>query len=289
MAEVNVDVTERFEQVNGVRLHIVESGRGEPILLLHGFPEFWYSWRHQLRALSESGFRAIAPDLRGYNESDRPRGFANYRTNTLVADIVQLITQLECGPITVAGHDWGGLLAWRIAATHPHLVRKLVVLNAAHPAAFRKELACNWKQWLKSLYVLFFQLPWLPELVIHAKDFGVLERGWRTQPIKPDAFTETDIRLYKRALHKSGLGGPLGYYRAAFRFPGDLFGSPQVVSVPTLVIWGAQDMFMSASVNDHLPALVPKLVLETIPDASHWVQNDVPGKVNALLIDFLQS
>jgi pimeloyl-ACP methyl ester carboxylesterase len=286
MIAAGVGVTERFEQVNGIRLHIAESGHGKPVLLLHGFPEFWYSWRHQLPALSHAGFRAIAPDLRGYNESERPTSVVCYRTKTLVTDIVKLIEELKCGPVYLVGHDWGGLIAWRLAASHSHLVRKLIVLNAAHPAAFRRELRRNWRQWIKSHYVLFFQLPWLPERMIRAKDFALLERGWRTQPVNPDAFTGTDIQEYKQAFEK-GISGPLNYYRAAFRFSSDLFGSPQIVSVPTLVIWGAQDTFMSASVNDYLHHWVPTLVVKTIPDASHWVQNDVPEKVNTLLIDFL--
>jgi epoxide hydrolase 4 len=288
MAVAGVDVSERFVQVNGIGLHLVETGHGKPVLLLHGFPEFWYCWRHQLLALAESGFRAIAPDLRGYNESDQPTGVVRYRTKTLVADIVKLIAELQCGPVYLVGHDWGGLIAWRLAATHPHLVRKLVVMNAAHPAAFRKELRRNWRQWIKSQYVLFFQLPWLPERMIRAKDFAVLERGWRTQPVSPNAFTGVDIREYKKAWEK-GISGPLNYYRAAFRFSDDLFGNPQIVSVPTLVIWGAQDSFMSGSVNDFLYLWIPNLVVRMIPHASHWVQNDVPAKVNTLLIDFLNS
>jgi len=274
---------------NGMRLHITESGQGDVVLLLHGFPEFWYSWRHQISALAAFGFRAVAPDLRGYNTSDRPKGVANYRTNVLVQDVVALVKQLDCGPIYLVGHDWGGLLAWRVAAQHPELVRKLVVLNAAHPLAYRRELRRNPMQWLWSYYVLLFQIPWLPENLLRARNFSALDRAWRQQPVHPNAFSNQDIEEYKKALRAGGLRGPLNYYRAAFRYSEDLFGLPQRISMPTMVIWGEHDSFMSVSVNEDLAQWVPDLVVNTIPDASHWVQNDVPERVNTLLIDFFRS
>jgi len=281
-----IQYTERFVTANGIRLHLVETGTGEPVLLLHGFPEFWYSWRNQLPGLASAGFRAIAVDLRGYNKSDVPRGIASYRTNTLVADVADLIASLNCGPIRVVGHDWGGLIAWRLAAMHPSLVRKIAILNAPHAAAFRRELARNWRQWIKSHYVLLFQLPWLPERLIAASDFAVLERGWKTQPVNPMAFSNDQIGEYKQAFRVSGTSGPLNYYRAAFWHPHDLLGQPQKVFVPTIVIWGAQDPFISESVNDHLSKWVPDAIVKVISEASHWVQNDDPEQVNELLINF---
>jgi pimeloyl-ACP methyl ester carboxylesterase len=287
MTVTNLNLIERTINTNGIRLHAVESGAGEVVLLLHGFPEFWYSWRHQIPTLAANGYRAVAPDLRGYNESDTPKGIQSYRTNTLVADIVGLIEQLNCGPVHLAGHDWGGLIAWRVAAMHPELIRKLVILNAANPMAFRRELARNPIQWLRSYYVLLFQLPWLPEYLVRARNFTALERAWSRQPVHSNAFSEVDIEKYKMAFRTSGLTGPINYYRAAFRYSADLFSAPQIVSVPTLIIWGERDPFMSSSVNEELEKWVPNVVVQKIPDSSHWVQNDVPGSVNKLLIEFL--
>jgi pimeloyl-ACP methyl ester carboxylesterase len=271
-----------------VRLHYVEAGRGEPVVLLHGFPEFWYSWRHQLPALAEAGFRAVAPDLRGYNASGRPAGVVNYRAAKLVADLVGLVRDLTPGRAFVVGHDWGGVLAWRLAARYPELVHKLAILNAPHPAAFRAALRRNPGQWLRSAYVLFFQLPWLPEWVLRSRDFALLERAWHRQPVHPAAFRDEDIAAYKRALRKPGaLTGPLHYYRAALRYPRDLYGPPQAIPVPTLLIWGQRDPYLSVHLTEGLDRWVPDLRIERIPDASHWVQNDVPDRVNRLLIHFL--
>ena len=272
--------------VNGVRLHCAEAGRGEPVVLLHGFPEFWYSWRHQLPALADAGFRAVAPDLRGYNESDRPGGVSNYRVSRLVEDVAGLIRSLG-GQACVVGHDWGGVLAWRLAAMHPGLVRKLAILNAPHPLAFRRELRRDWRQCLRSAYTLFFQIPWLPEWTLRAGDFALMRRAWSRQPVHPGAYTAEDFAAYSRALGgPGGLTGPLNYYRAAMRYPSDVYGPPQRVEVPTLLLWGERDPFLGVRMTEGLDRWVPDLRVERIPDASHWIQNDVPERVNGRLIEF---
>jgi epoxide hydrolase 4 len=272
---------------SGLRLHYAQAGQGEPVVLLHGFPEFWYSWRHQLSALADAGFGALAVDLPGYNESDRPAAVCRYRVKRLVGDVAAFIRQVAGGSAFVVGHDWGGLLAFRLAALHPKLVRKLAVLNAPHPAAYRAELRRHPRQWFRSAYVLFFQLPRLPEMLLAAGDFAILERAWRGQPVHPGAFTEQDIVEYKRSFRRpGGLTGPLNYYRAAVRYPRDLHAPPQTIAAPTLVVWGEQDPYLGVRLLDHLADWVPNLRLERIADASHWVQNDVPGRVNQLLLHF---
>lgn len=279
-------MNDRFATVNGVRLHFVETGQGPPVVLLHGFPEFWYSWRHQLPALAQAGFHALALDLPGYNESDRLADIMAYRVSNLVEILAQFIQQLS-GPVALVGHDWGGVLAWRLAALHPELVNKLAILNAPHPAAYQALLRCSPGQWIKSWYIAFFQLPWLPEFTIQANDFAGLERMWRQAPVHPDAFTNEDITRYKRAFGLPGaLTGPLNYYRAAIRYSRDANKPPQKVSAPTLVIWGEQDPYLSLNLLDRLGQWVPDLRMERIPDASHWVQNDVPDQVNRLLAEF---
>ncbi len=270
------------------QLHVEESGHGDPVVLLHGFPEFSACWRHQLPALAAAGFRAIAPDLRGYNLSDRPRGVKNYRTNELVSDIVALIRKLPGGKAHIVGHDWGGVLAWRLAAQHPELVNKLVVLNAPHPAAYLRTLKHNPIQWLRSWYVLFFQLPWLPERLIKSRNFALLERAWKKDPVTAGAYTDEEVARYKEALGQPGaLTAAIDYYRAALRWSGDLHGKPQSVSVPTLLIWGERDRYLGLDLSEGLEVWIPDLQLKRIPGASHWVQNDVPEIVNRLLSDFL--
>jgi pimeloyl-ACP methyl ester carboxylesterase len=277
----------RRTAVNGLGLHYVEAGAGPPVVLLHGFPEFWYSWRHQLPALAAAGFRALAPDLRGYNESDRPAGPRNYRLGLLVEDVAGLISQLG-GRAAVVGHDWGGVLAWELAMRRPEVVGRLVVLNAPHPAAFRRELS-NPVQWLRSWYVLFFQLPWLPEWLLGAGDYALLERALRRQPARPDAFTPEDVRRYKEALGRPGARtAALNYYRALFRYPRELSRPVRRVTAPTLLIWGERDAYLGSGLSRGLGRWVSDLRVERLPGASHWVQNDDPARVNRLLIEFLR-
>jgi pimeloyl-ACP methyl ester carboxylesterase len=282
------DWRHREIDVNNVRLHYVESGQGEPVVLLHGFPEFWYSWRRQLPALAAAGFRAMAVDLRGYNLSSKPRGVANYRMAALVNDLAAFIRMVAGGRALIVGHDWGGVLAWRLAALHPELTRKLAVLNAPHPARMRQVLRRNPMQWLRSWYVLLFQLPWLPERLLRARDFVLLERAFRREPINPAAFSAEDIAEYKAMLGQpGGLTAALHYYRAAMRYPGDLYDKPQSVA-PTLVIWGCRDPHLGVSLTERLGPWVPDLRVERLAGASHWVQNDAPEQVNELLIGFFR-
>ena len=276
----------RFATVRGTRLHFVETGQGPPVILLHGFPEFWYSWRHQLPALANAGFRAVALDMLGYNESDRPAAIQAYRMNHLLQGLADFIRDVVGGPALIVGHDWGGVLAWRLAARHPQLVRRLAILNAPHPAAYRQELRRSFGQWLRSWYIAFFQLPLLPELLLQAGDFALLKSAWRLQP----AANETDVAEYKRALGRpGGLTGPLNYYRAALRYSGDMNRPPETIAVPTLVIWGERDKYLATTLLDRLHHWVADLRVERLPDASHWVQNDVPDRVNRLLVEFFNS
>lgn len=280
---------EHFDaELDGIRLHVAAMGTGEPVVLLHGFPEFWYSWRHQLPALAAAGYRSLAPDLRGYSDSQRPSGVRSYAGDRLVSDIQQLIEKYAGGKANVVGHDWGGIIAWRLTTVRPDLVRKLVILNAPHPAAYRRVMLTNPVQWLRSLYVLVFQVPWLAEWLVSAGDFGLMERAFKYQPTDRSAFTEQDIARYKAALRQTGaVTAALNYYRAALRYPGQIFGDPQVARVPTMLIWGERDPFLSRQLTKHLDRWVLDLPIEYLPEASHWVQNDAPLMVNRLLIEFL--
>jgi pimeloyl-ACP methyl ester carboxylesterase len=289
LASAPVALKHRQVSLGRVRLHCVEAGSGPVVLLLHGFPEFWFSWRHQLPALADAGFHAIAPDLPGYNLSSKPRGVRSYRIEALVEDLVGLIRSTGQQRVFVAGHDWGGVLAWHLAAFHPGCVERLVVLNAPHPAAYFRELG-HADQRRRSWYVFFFQLPLLPELFVRRKNFAILDAMLRHTMLRPDAFTADDVQLYKEALRRPGaLTAALNYYRAALRR--GWRRDPrleQPLRVPTLVIWGERDAYLSPRLLDGLEQWVPGVRIERLPGVSHWVQNDTPESVNRLLLEFLR-
>jgi pimeloyl-ACP methyl ester carboxylesterase len=280
--------THQYAVINGLRFHYVEAGSGPLVVLLHGFPEFWYSWKKQIPALSEAGFRVLAPDLRGYNESDKPEGVANYRVDLLVQDVVGLIQHAGEQQAVVVGHDWGGGVAWAVAMRRPEVVRRLVILNAPHPAAYRREVRKP-AQMLRSWYILFFQLPWLPEWLLRLGNQALLARAFRRQPVHPDAFTPEDIEQYKKALNQPGaLTAALNYYRALGRHRRASFRGVRTISAPTLLIWGERDPYLGIRLTEGLERWVHDLRIERLPDASHWVQNDAPERVNQLLVQFLR-
>jgi pimeloyl-ACP methyl ester carboxylesterase len=275
--------------VNGVRLHYVEAGSGPLVVLLHGFPEFWYSWRYQIPALAAAGYHVVAPDLRGYNTSEKPPGVRSYMLDTLTDDVLGLIHHMGEQSAVVVGHDWGGAVAWNVPMRHPHVVDTLIVLNAPHPAAFLRELRTP-GQMAKSWYMLFFQAPWLPEALFRAANYAVVERTFRTDPVRRDAFSEDDIRRYKRALSRPGaLTATINYYRALFRRnPREAIRPPPPITCPTLVIWGERDRYLGVPLTEGLEQWVSNVRVERIPEASHWVQIDAPDQVNQLMLDFLR-
>src|SRR5262245_7765192 len=277
----------RVAVVNGVTLRYVEAGEGPLVVLLHGFPEHSHCWRRQVPALTAAGFRVLAPDLRGFNESGKPRGVGSYRLRALGDDVVALIRLAGTERAAVVGHDWGGLIAWHVAMHHPEAVERLAILNAPHPAAFRRELA-SVVQLLRSWYVFFFQLPWLPEMLLRAGDFALFDRALRTEPVHRGAYTEEDIRLYKEAMRRPGaLTAMVHRYRALFWYPRD--GLPvRTIHAPTLLIWGERDRYLNAGLSRGLRRWVSNIRVERLADSSHWVPNDAPGRVNEMLVGFLK-
>lgn len=266
-----------------IHLNVIEQGSGPAIVLLHGFPDFHRTWRLQVPALTAAGFRTITPDLRGYNESDKPARVADYDVDILANDVADLITRSNAAPAVLVGHDWGGVIAWRVAQTRPELLDKLIVINSPHPALYRRELR-RWAQLKKAWYVLFFQLPWLPERMLRADDFGFIERAYRKLN-----FTDDEIREYKRAFDRpNGLTAPLNYYRAAGRriLSGQRVSNPRI-NVETLVIWGMQDLALEPSLLDGLEKHVTRLRVERMPNAGHWVHLQDAERVNKLMLDFL--
>jgi len=276
-----------FATVNGVRLHYVEAGDGPLVILLHGFPEFWYSWRRQIAVLAAAGLHAVAPDLRGYNLSEKPPGIENYRVALLMDDVAGLIDHFGAERAHIAGHDWGGVIAWRLAMHRPGRVDRLAILNAPHPAAFYRALRTNSEQWLRSLYILQFQVPYLPERFLAAGKFRAITQILRHEPLTPGAFTRADIARYQEALAQPGaLTAALNYYRAAVRLPSESLGPVSIISAQTLVLWGMQDRYLDASLSHGLQRWVPRLSVRRFRTASHWLQNDAVEAVNEALVEF---
>jgi epoxide hydrolase 4 len=272
---------------NGIRMHYVTQGSGPLIVLLHGFPEFWYSWRYQIPFLAEHGYTVVAPDLRGYNDTDKPR--TGYDVATLTRDIAGLIHGLGQEKAIIVGHDWGGVLAWVFAARYPQMTERLIVMNAPHPQAMRREMR-TLKQLRKSWYVFFFQIPWLPEYVLlrkHANEVGRMLRGAAVQKA---AFPREITAKFQQAMSKPGaMKAALNYYRQLFRLrPLYARGSKTRIGAPTLLIWGVQDIALGIELTNGLEQWVDNIKIERIPDSGHWVQQEQPEKVNRLMLDFLQ-
>jgi len=290
----SVDVTHESAAVNGVHLHFVTAGPedGDLVLLLHGFPEFWYSWHHQIPALADAGHRVVAPDLRGYNRSEKPAGVSAYDIEKLIADVAGLVDHQGRERAHLVGHDWGGLLAWWVAIERPDVVDRLAVLNAPHPARYKEHLWSSPAQLRKSWYVFYFQLPKLPEVGFRWNDYAALESLFREQTA-PGALTDADIERYKSALAEPGaLTAALNYYRALGRrrIRERITGSgpdDHTVAAPTLLLWGEQDHALDAVLTDGLAEWVPDLRVERIPDAGHWVQFDARERVSEALVEFL--
>ncbi|MBK8595614.1 MAG: alpha/beta hydrolase [Holophagales bacterium] len=271
--------------VGDLRLHWVEAGRGPLVLLLHGFPEHWLAWRHQIPALAAAGFRAVAPDLRGYNLSAKPAGVSSYRMEHLAGDVARLVRHLGYERTHLVGHDWGGAIAWCVPALHPGLVDRLAILNAPHPILFRKKLA-TLAQARRSSYVFFFQLPYFPERSLLGHRAGFLKRMLRRDPTTPGAFSPAEIEAYREAFLQPGAAkAAINYYRAAFRSGTRIPGLRRSLdAVPTLVLWGEGDRYLGPELLDGLETLVPDLRLVRIPGASHWLPADAADQVNGELI-----
>jgi len=264
-----------------IKLHVAFGGKkGAPlVVLLHGFPEFWWSWRHQIKALAEAGFYVVAPDMRGYNLSECPEGVNAYRIPELTEDVKALIHHLGREKAIVVGHDWGAVVAWEFAMAHPDMTQRLGILNVPHPVAMAKGLR-TLKQLKKSWYIFAFQIPLLGETLFPRNDYAVLRSMFR-------AFPKEDADQYVEAAKRTGLKGPLNYYRAAAR--GTLTASlpkPKVIGCEVLVIWGENDIALGKELATPSPKWVPKARVEFLPNASHWVQNDEPNRVNDLLVSF---
>ncbi|NJO07866.1 MAG: alpha/beta hydrolase [Chloroflexaceae bacterium] len=274
--------------VNGIQMHYVQTGSGPLLVLLHGFPEFWYSWRQQFAALSPH-FTVVAPDLRGYNDTDKPAN--GYEIDVLASDVLALVRGLGYERAAIAGHDWGGVLAWHLGIFHSQHVERLVVLNLPHPALMRRAMVTNPLQMFRSIYMGLFQVPILPEALISANNFVNLERAMRGTAVNQSAFTDADIERYREALSKPGaLTAALNWYRALGRSAFRTYNVPDSalhVTVPTLLIWGAGDPVLGVELTYGTEQFVNNLSIRYIKESGHWVHQEQPELVNRYLLEFL--
>ncbi|XP_019631368.1 PREDICTED: epoxide hydrolase 4-like [Branchiostoma belcheri] len=284
-------------KTSGLRFHYVAAGEPQkPLMLcLHGFPECWYSWRHQLKEFRNS-YRVVAPDLRGYGETESPQpsgywGWPNFSLSHLTNDVRELIEALGYSSCTLVAHDWGGFIAWQFAIDHPDLVDKLIVMNIPHPGVFYKYIATHFSQFRKSWYIFLYQLPWLPEMLIKAFDFEMIRGVFRSKNMgcrRRDAITDEDVEAFKYTFARPGanISAAINYYRALVKQPRSYKGTK--VQCPTLLIWGDQDGALEVGLTEGTDRFVPDFTLKLVPGASHWVQQDQPEVVNGHMRDWLK-
>jgi pimeloyl-ACP methyl ester carboxylesterase len=273
---------------NGITLHAAAAGplEGRLVILLHGFPEFWYGWRQQIAPLGAAGLRILAPDQRGYNLSDKPAGAAAYTLDTLADDVLGLADASGRERVAVVGHDWGGVVAWHLAGRNPERISRAVILNAPHPATVWRHARRHPSQLAKSWYVGFFQLPQIPELALRAGDFAMLRRTLNRTSRAP-AFGAADWPVYRDAWGQPGaLGAMLGWYPALPHYARSL--PPTRIRVPVRVIWGERDAFLDRGLAHLGSALCDQCEVFHLPGATHWVQHEEVETVNRLLIEFLR-
>lgn len=273
--------------VNGVQLQVTEAGQaGQPVILfLHGFPEMGEAWHRQLAFFAEAGFHAVAPDQRGYNGSSKPIGVKAYTLAQLTADIAALIRQITTEKVYLVGHDWGGAVAWAMAFHYPALIHQLIILNMPHPAVMRNHLKHNLAQQVKSWYTGFFQLPLLPELFCRAFDFKWLKKSL-TKSALPGTFSAATLAPYQKAWQQPGaLTSMINWYRA---YKYNTLPVEGRIQVPTLLIWGKKDTFLSAEMAQ--PSIEQCVTgrLEFIDDVTHWLHREKPDQVNRLIFEFIE-
>lgn len=277
--------THSYITVNGVKIHYVEAGdRSKPMMLfVHGFPEFWYCWRYQIKEFSKD-YWCVALDMKGYGDSDKPKGIAPYRLLTLVEDLRQFIEQLDHNGCVLVAHDWGGAISWVLLDNYPHLVDKYIILNAPHYKVYGKLMATNDKQRRMAWYVSFFQLPYLPELSIRFGDYQLFEKLFPAPLATPE-----DVEAYKYIFSQSGaLTSPLNYYRS---IP---FNKMEKIPIlndshpPGLFIFGADDAYLVSDSVQMTAAVVPNLTTKLVRNIGHFIQQEIPNEVNEMMRRFLK-
>ncbi len=288
--EQGMDLRHEYLMTNGVQLHVVQAGPadGKLIIFLHGFPEFWYGWRNQIDFFANLGYRVWVPDQRGYNVSAKPRGLSAYNLDELAADVIGLLDAAQVDQALLVGHDWGAAVAWHTANKFPERLARLIILNMPHPRVMQKRLQSSWTQLRKSWYIFFFQLPWLPVALGRANHYEMVARSL-VGSSRPGTFTDAALDLYREAwAQPRAYDAMLNWYRAVLQRQPQRLPSPRI-TVPTLMVWGAQDKFLGKELAPLSIALCDQGKLVFIETASHWIQHEEPAQVNRLIAGFIKS
>jgi pimeloyl-ACP methyl ester carboxylesterase len=272
-------------EANGLSFMVDEAGEGDDVaLLLHGFPESRFSWRHQLPLLAGLGWRAIAPDLRGYGQTSRPPRAADYAIGHLVEDVAQLFEAAGARRRLLIGHDWGAAIAWAFALERRLPLDGLVIMNVPHPAVLARVMRASWRQPLRSWYMGFFQLPALPEVMMTANGARAIGRAFTGMAVDKSRFPPEVTDIYrKNALIPGAMTAMINYYRANTKLLGRWNAASPMIEVPTLMIWGEEDAALCIENTEGYDDLVSDFTLHRLPGVSHWVQQEAPEKVNDLL------
>jgi pimeloyl-ACP methyl ester carboxylesterase len=280
------DLVAHTIESGSLRLRCMSAGPsdGPMALLLHGFPARWTTWREPMRALAGAGFLAVAPDLRGYGESDKPVGVEAYSMSPIVEDVAAIVRAFGRERVSVAGHDFGGGVAWATAMLRPDLVSRLAILNSVHPVGFERQMR-TWSQRRKSWYMFFFQLPWAPEWLLSRKDFRFVRNALAADGLAPDVIDD----LLEGIRPPGALHAAIDWYRASFRTGVRRRFAPSKVDVPTLVIWGDRETHLDPELAQPPADFVSDVRVVHVPEASHWVHHDAPEKVASLLIDHFRA
>lgn len=288
-AIAGVEIAERkIRTTDGFNLSVKCAGPadGQPILFLHGFPEFWYGWRKQIGYFAAQGYRVVVPDQRGYNDSDKPDRVCDYSLVQLAEDVAAIVRQFKLDDCVLVGHDWGAAAAWQAAIRHPSLFSRLVILNVPHPHVFMRTVFTNPKQFLKSWYIFFFQLPVVPAWLASLDGYKRFADAMRATA-NEGSFTDEDMLAYIDAWQKpAALDSMINWYRAAVRHPE--FSGPSDVVVPTLVLWGEGDKFLEASMAANSLQYCRAGRVKYFPHATHWLQHDEPDAVNSEIEKFIE-
>ena len=286
------DAEIRYEAVaaNGLSFNVATCGSGDRLALcLHGFPESSFAWRAQLPLFARLGYRAWAPDLRGYGKTSRPVGVGEYTMDKLLSDVAALIDASGSREVLLVGHDWGGVIAWCFADSGLRPLQRLIVMNGPHPACFERGLR-TWKQLRMSWYMFFFQIPWLPEALLGARGAQAVGRAFRDAAIDKSRFPDDVTRVYRdNAAEPGALTAMLNYYRALFRGFAALSKQRfRQIAVPTLLIWGEADLALGKELTFDMGQYVKDLTIRYLPNVSHWVQQEAPEKVNRIVEAWLR-
>lgn len=281
--EILNDIQEKYIKTNNITLHTIIIGKGRPLILLHGFPDFWYGWKSVIPELKEK-FKLIIPDMRGYNLSDKPKGTQKYRIKYLIDDIKGLIEALDLEKPFIAGHDWGGIVAWIFAEKYPELIQKLIILNSPHPKIFGILLRTNKAQQKASFYIFQFLKPG-GEQFLFEDDFKWLKIALFGSLVNKGALDEFDKEQYINAWSQpNAIISGVNYYKANPSFD-DFAG---IIKVPTLVFHGMKDTALLPVILEGLEKYVKDLIIQKIPNSSHWVMHEEPQLISTKIIEFLE-